>query len=114
MFKTKVKQELTNIWTEIYSIKEIISENNKEISKDIKEKNENAKQKWEEHQKRLNEHINKIEMLFKAENETRAALTKTIEIIQKIKEKKNEWTKSKPGNGKQNLPKHSKQRFVQK
>lgn len=114
MFKKNVKQELNTIWSEIYSIKKIISENNKEIQKDIKENDEHSKSKWEEHQKRLNEHMKKIEMLFNAENETRAALTKTIEIIQKIKEKKNEWTKSKPGNSKQNLPKHSKQRFVQK
>ena len=114
MFKKDVKKELNTIWSEIYSIKKIISENNKEIRKDIKETDEHSKSKWTEHQKRLNEHMKKIEMLFNAENETRAALKKVIEIIQNKKEKKNEWTKSKHGNGKQNLPKHSKQRFIQK
>ena len=78
--------------------------------------------KWTEHQKSLTEINKKIEMLINSENETRLAVKTIAEILAKkgiIKitkkgEQKNEWTKSKPNNSKQNFSKHSKPGFVQK
>lgn len=128
-FKKDVKNELNTIWSKIYTIKDAIKINNEEISKDINKNYEeinkldkHSEKKWTEHQKRLNEHYKKIEMLINSENEVRLAIKTIAEILAKkgiIKtinkgEQKNEWSKSKSNNSKQSIPKHSKQRVIQK
>ncbi len=124
-FKKDIKIDLNNLYNmcnecEKKTLKLFQYHTNNEIK--IKELDKHCEIKWTEHQKRLNEHYKKIEMLINSENEVRLAIKTIAEILEKkgiIKtinkgEQKNERSKSKSNNSKQSIPKHSKQRIIQK